>query len=208
MLDALAARGTRFRDCDTAAPITLVSHASVLTGLYPPRHGIRDNITFSLAGKIGTVPERLAAAGYDTAAVVSAIVLARRHGLDRGFRRYDDDLGAGYAAGNLVAERPADRTTAAALAVAAGLKPPYFLWVHYYDPHKDYTPPSRFTGLSGPSRLYDGEIAFMDEQIGELLGKLPANTNIVVVGDPARCSASTARRPTASSSSTARGGCR
>src|SRR5690606_16930126 len=75
-LDALAARGTRFARCDTAAPITLPRHSTILTGLFPPRHGVRDNSTFALAPGFGTVAERLRAAGYDTAAVVSAIVLA------------------------------------------------------------------------------------------------------------------------------------
>ena len=82
-LDALAARGVRFVRCDTAAPVTLPSHSTILTGLFPPRTGVRDNGTFVLPAKVETVAERLAAHGYDTAAVVSAIVLARRHGLNR-----------------------------------------------------------------------------------------------------------------------------
>lgn len=182
-LDGLAARGTRFANCDTAVPVTLPSHASILTGLFPPRHGVRDNGTFSLAPRVVTVAERLASAGYDTAAVVSAVVLARRHGLDQGFRLYDDDLGLGYSAGNLVAERTGDRTTAAALAALGQLKRPFFLWAHYYDPHEEYRPPTRLTNLGGPTRLYDGEIAFMDEALGELLKKLPPETDVVVVGD-------------------------
>src|SRR6185295_5087280 len=108
-LDALAARGTRFSRCDTAAPITLPSHATLLTGLFPPRHGVRDNGTFVLTPQVETLAERLAARGYDTAAVVSAVVLARRQGLDQGFRIYDDDLGEGYAAGTVVAERQAEK---------------------------------------------------------------------------------------------------
>ena len=182
-LDALARRGTRFVRCDTAAPITLPSHATILTGLYPPRHGVRDNGTFVLADRFETVAERLAARGWDTAAVVSAIVLARRHGLAQGFRIYDDDLGAGYAAGTEVSERQAEATTAAALAAAGRLKPPYFLWVHYFDPHEEYRPPTRFAELGGPHRLYDGEIAFMDDQIGRLLAGLPKDARVVVVGD-------------------------
>lgn len=184
VLDALAARGTRFARCDTAAPITLPSHATLLTGLFPPRHGVRDNGTFVLAPKLETVAERLAAQGYDTAAVVSAVVLARRQGLSQGFRVYDDDLGAGYAAGTLVSERSAEGTTMAALAALATLKPPFFLWVHYYDPHEEYRPPTRFADTArGPHRLYDGEISYMDEQIGVLLKKLPAETAVVAVGD-------------------------
>ena len=184
VLDALAARGTRFARCDTAAPITLPSHATLLTGLFPPRHGVRDNGTFVLSPKIETLAERLAAKGYDTAAVVSAVVLARRQGLDQGFRIYDDDLEEGYAAGTLVAERPAGATTAAALAALKGLRPPFFLWVHYFDPHEEYRPPTRFAdSAKGPHRLYDGEISFMDEQVGELLKKLPQGTDVVAVGD-------------------------
>lgn len=183
-LDALAARGTRFARCDTAAPITLPSHASILTGLFPPRHGVRDNGTFVLSPKVETLAERLAAHGYDTAAVVSAVVLARRQGLDHGFRIYDDDMGTGYTQGSVVSERTAENTTAAALKALAGLKPPFFLWVHYYDPHEEYRPPTRFADAArGPHRLYDGEIAYMDEQIGELLKRLPAGTDVLAVGD-------------------------
>jgi arylsulfatase A-like enzyme/Tfp pilus assembly protein PilF len=184
-LDALARRGVRFTRCDAAAPVTLPSHATILTGLYPFRHGVRDNGIFTLRAEIETLPERLAGAGYDTAAVVSAIVLARRHALDQGFRRYDDDLGAGYALGTEVAERTADATSAAALAALAALRPPWFLWVHYYDPHEEYRPPTRFAAAGGGrDRLYDGEIAFVDEQVGALLAGVPgAETVIAVVGD-------------------------
>ena len=183
-LDALAARGTRFSRCDSAAPITLPSHATILTGQYPPRHGVRDNGTFALAADAETVAERLAARGYDSAAVISAVVLARRHGLDQGFRVYDDDLGQGYSAGTEVQERPADATTIAALARLSDLKAPFFLWVHYYDPHEEYRPPTRFADAArGPHRLYDGEISFMDEEIGRLLVALPRETVVAVVGD-------------------------
>ncbi len=184
VLDALAARGARFSRCDTAAPLTLPSHATLLTGLYPPRHGVRDNGTFTLAGRFETVAERLAARGWDTAAVVSAVVLARRHGLAQGFRLYDDDLGAGYAQGTEVSERTAEAATDTALAAAGKLRAPFFLWVHYFDPHREYRPPSRFAdAATGPHRLYDGEIAFMDEQIGRLLAGLPKDAAVVVVAD-------------------------
>ncbi len=183
-LDALAARGTRFSRCDTAAPITLPSHSTILSGLFPPRHGVRDNGTFVLDAKVETVAESLGARGYDTAAVVSAVVLARRHGLDQGFRLYDDDLGGGYAAGTEVSERQAEAATEAALAALGRLKPPFFLWVHYFDPHEEYRPPTRFADTAkGPHRLYDGEITYMDSEIGRLLARLPADTSVVVVGD-------------------------
>ncbi len=183
-LDALAHRGALFERCDTAAPITLPSHATILTGLFPPRHGVRDNGTFTLPARVETAATRLHAAGYDTAAVVSAAVLARRYGLDRGFRIYDDDLGAPSAAGAEPSERTAEATTAAALAALSKLHAPFFLWVHYFDPHEEYRPPERLArALDGPNRLYDGEIAFADEQIGTLLAALPSATDVVAVGD-------------------------
>jgi len=133
---------------------------------------------------VETLAERLAARGYDTAAVVSAVVLARRQGLDQGFRIYDDDLGEGYAAGTVVAERQAEKTTAAAVAALGKLRPPFFLWVHYFDPHEEYRPPTRFADASrGAHRLYDGEISYMDEQVGALLKKLPPGADVVAVGD-------------------------
>jgi len=184
-LDALARRGALFERCDTAAPITLPSHATILTGLFPTRHGVRDNGTFVLPANVETVATRLRAAGYDTAAVVSAVVLARRYGLDRGFRLYDDDLGPSPAgAGAEANERTADATTAAAVAALAKLHAPFFLWVHYFDPHEEYRPPERIARtMKGPHPLYDGEIAFVDEQIGALLAALPARTDVVAVGD-------------------------
>ncbi len=166
-LDALAARGTRFARCDTAAPITLPSHTTIHTGQLPPRHGVRDNGTFSLPQEAVTVAERLAARGYDTGAVVSATVLARRYGLAQGFRLYDDDL---EQQGPGASERPADAANRAAQALLDQLKPPFFLWVHYFDPHEPYAPPSEFLAAAqGPHAAYDGEIAFMDAQLGQLL---------------------------------------
>ena len=183
-LDALAARGVRFARCDTAAPITLPSHTTILTGLFPPRHGVRDNGTYVLSPSVETVAERLKARGYDTAAVVSAVVLAKRYGLDQGFRIYDDDLGVGGSGGAPVAERGAEAATNAAVKVMAGLKAPFFLWVHYFDPHEEYRPPARFARAArGPHALYDGEISYMDEQIGALLQKLPAGTDVLAVAD-------------------------
>lgn len=183
-LDALAARGVRFARCETAAPITLPSHATIMTGLLPPRHGVRDNGTFSLSKSVPTLATVLAGNGYDTAGVVAAIILAQHFGLNNGCRIYDDDLGEGYGAGTIVEERDAEHATDAALKALASLRSPFFLWVHYFDPHAEYRPPSRFAdSMKGPHRLYDGEIAFVDEQVGRLLATLPANTVVLAVGD-------------------------
>ena len=183
-LDALAARGVRFAQCDCSAPITLPSHATILTGMYPPRHGVRDNATFVLKSEVETLAERLRSSGYDTAAVVSSIVLAHRFGLGQGFDSYNDDFNEGPTSGTAVEERSAENATTAAIQVLHRMTPPFFLWVHYFDPHAAYRPPPPFdTGFGGPNRSYDGEIASMDSQIGRLVARLPQATVVAVVGD-------------------------
>lgn len=185
VLDRLAARGVRFARVDAAAPITLPSHASILTGLLPPRHGVRDNGAFRLAGEHRTVTEALAERGYDTAAVIAAVVLARRYGLDQGFAAWDESFAEpAESAPEAAEERDAAAVTDAALAQLAALRAPFFLWVHYFDPHADYRPPARLLGAQeGDHRSYDAEIAHVDEQLGRLLAALPERTAVVVVGD-------------------------
>ena len=188
VLDELAAQGVRYAWAFTAAPVTLPAHATILTGLLPGRHGVRNNAEYRLGSSVPTLATRLDAAGYDTAAFVSSFVLDARFGLGRGFAAYDDEVettrGSAFAAGNN--ERRADATTDAALAwLARERRKPFFAWVHYFDAHAPYSPPppvdERFA-----DRPYDGEIAFVDAQLGRLLGGLGAareRTLVVVVGD-------------------------
>ncbi len=168
-LDALAADGVLFETALTPVPVTLPAHASMLTGLLPHRHGVRDNGLYRLPADVPTLAAVLASAGYDTAAVVGAAVLDREYGLDRGFRSYDDRVGG--PGGLTIPERPAAAVTDAALATAAGLRPPFFLFVHFYDPHAAYNPPppwaERFAG-----HLYDGEVAYADAEFGRLRREL------------------------------------
>src|SRR5512132_3295611 len=82
-IDRLAAEGVRCTDAASSAPITLPAHSSIMTGLYPPAHGVRDNGNYALGPEAVTLAERLGAAGYHTGAFVSAAVLARRYGLDQ-----------------------------------------------------------------------------------------------------------------------------
>jgi arylsulfatase A-like enzyme len=172
-LDAIAAEGVRFEKAIAAAPLTLPSHATLLTGLYPPRHGVRHNGIFRLASERATLAERFRDAGYATGAAVGAVVLEARFGLDQGFDHYDDDFGAGRASATGYPERRADEVTDAALRWLAGIDRPFFLFVHYYDPHADYEPPApyaeRFRG-----RPYEGEIAYVDSAVGRLLDGLRA----------------------------------
>jgi len=181
VLDRLAREGALVERAVAVAPLTLPAHASILTGLYPPSHGVRDNSDFALPGSATTLAEQMAARGYRTAAVVGAAVLSRSQGLDQGFERYDEPAAApGSAAGGPtpafrpILERRAAEVTDRALASLEVLAPgPFFLWVHYFDPHAAYEPPEPFrTRFAG--RPYDGEVAYTDAEVGRLLAALEA----------------------------------
>lgn len=185
VLDGLARRGTRWARAVTPSPLTLPAHASLLTGLAPPEHGVRDNGTAVLPAQVPTLATALSARGYATAAVVASRVLDRRFGLARGFASYDDKTPAEQIGEYGYPERNARQVTDAALEWLARRPAgkPFFLWVHYYDPHAPYE--SR-DGATQTNRLYAGEIAYMDREIGRLLAELPgggARTLIAAVGD-------------------------
>jgi arylsulfatase A-like enzyme/tetratricopeptide (TPR) repeat protein len=178
-LDALAARGVRFSQAIAPVPLTLPSHTSILTGRTPAHHGVRNNPEFVVPESVPTLAEQFRAGGYETAAFVSGYPLSRAFGLARGFDVYDDrfrreDGEAPYT------ERRGDRTVAAVRAWFGRRQQdqsgrPYFLWVHFFDPHRPYDPPPPFRDRFA-DRPYDGEIAFVDAQVRELLA---------LTGDPA-----------------------
>jgi arylsulfatase A-like enzyme/Tfp pilus assembly protein PilF len=170
-LDALAAAGTRFETVIASAPLTLPSHASLLTGLDPPRHRVRHNGVYRLDGEFETLPERFRDAGYATGAVTGAVVLARRYGLDQGFESYDDGASAKRSGAGGFLERSAAEVTDRALGWLGTAPHPFFLFVHYYDPHHDYQPPRPFAERFAASP-YDGEIAYVDNELGRLLDGL------------------------------------
>jgi choline-sulfatase len=184
-LDALARRGVLFSQAITPAPITLPAHASLLTGLYPHHHGARTNAFYRLDDKHSTLAGVLKKAGYTTGAVISAFVLDSRFGLDQGFQDYNDDLSDAAAhPEQLEPERKADRTTDQAIAwLRKNSAHPFFLWVHYYDPHAPFDPPTPYAQQYAQN-LYAGEIAFMDAQLGRLLDavhKLGVTDNTLVI---------------------------
>jgi choline-sulfatase len=187
VLDGLAARGARFARAMAAAPLTGPSHATILTGLYPPQHGVRDNIVFTLDARHKTLATRLKAQGYRTGAFVGAYPVAAAFGFRQGFDVFTENFkenpqpGAG-------AERPANEVVDDALGWLSRPGPgPFFAWMHLYDPHAPYAPPEPYrTAFAG--RLYDGEIAFTDAQLGRVLAWLKssgkeANTVVAVVAD-------------------------
>jgi arylsulfatase A-like enzyme/tetratricopeptide (TPR) repeat protein len=170
-LDALAARGARFVTAVAHVPLTGPSHASILTGLTPIGHGVRDNGGYVLPREVKTAAEAFGAAGYRTAAFVSGFPLDRRFGFDRGFETYDDHLPRGHDPRRTpYVERLAEATTDVALRWLGAAKDarPFFLWVHYYDPHAPYEPPGTLAERFRASP-YDGEIASVDAQLARLL---------------------------------------
>ncbi len=172
-MDALAESGVRFEQAISPAPLTLPSHASLMTGLEPPGHGVRHNSLFRLPASIPTLAEGMRAAGYATAGFVGAVVLDRRYGLDRGFDVYDDHMVGRRSALVGFAERRADDVVDAVEAWLENAPGRFFLWVHFYDPHAKYDPPAGFASAFA-SRPYEGEIAFVDAQLGRLLAAIRA----------------------------------
>lgn len=186
-LDRLAAEGILFAQAITTAPYTGPSHASMLTGLFPPRHGLRDFLKQRLTEDQVTLAELLRGAGYETAAFVSAYPLQRHYGLAQGFERYSASRwdGGNRADPSPFFERRAEDTIAETLDWLTRREGdrPFFAWVHLYDPHAPYRPPTGFrppTPPLGPDASaaertrwgYQAEVAYMDAQIGRLLGGL------------------------------------
>lgn len=191
-LDSLARDGARFDQATAAVPLTLPSHATILTGLLPPGHGLRNNGAGALPANVPTLATRLSEAGYRTGAFVGAFVLDHRFGLARGFDRYDDEIDRGGTSGAdaLEAERRGDLVVDRALAWLGeqrGGAHPYFLWVHLFDAHAPYEPPEPYR-RSFPGRAYEGEIAFVDAQVARVLAAIDARgetsrTVVIAVAD-------------------------
>ena len=190
MFDRLAAEGIRFEQAYAPVPLTLPSHATMMTGLYPFYHGVRDNGTFRLDDNALTLAETLRQHGYQTGAAVAAFVLDHRFGLDQGFDAYSDDLPANSEFERfMVPYRHAADVVDSAVGwlQTTGKDRPFFLWAHFFDPHFPYLTPLSFPFYQG--HPYDCEIAYVDSQMGRLLAYLedmPSNgrpTVIVVTAD-------------------------
>jgi arylsulfatase A-like enzyme/Tfp pilus assembly protein PilF len=205
-IDRLAERGLKLTRAYSSAPLTLPSHASILTGVSPPRHGVRTNGLFRFGSALPTLATILKNAGYRTGAFIGAFVLDARFGLNRGFDVYDDRYGepkAGEPAD--AAERRAEEVVKPAMAWitqqsnpqspqspnpsinphSAIPNPHWFAWVHLYDPHEPYRAPEPYASQHAP---YDAEVAYTDAVIGHFIADLDAahqldSTVIVLAAD-------------------------
>ena len=187
-LDSIARNGVRFANAYAQVPLTLPSHSSLLTGTYPLTHGVHNNGAYVLPPGAVTLADVLKGKGLKTAAFVASFSVDSRFGLDKGFDIYDDNFqeGTPFKAAN--AERKAEQVYEAFIPWFDKLKDEqFFCWIHLFDPHLPYSPPSPYREQFA-DRLYDGEVAYMDYIIGQVMRKLMdkkllGKTLIVVAGD-------------------------
>ncbi len=186
-MDGLAAKSLVFRRAFAHNPVTLPSHANILTGATPLFHGISDNTGFKLDKRFLTIPRYLRGFGCRTAAFIGAFPLDSRFGLDQGFDLYDDYYGTRNEREFFFVERPAEKVIAPAMAWIGAQPGKWFAWVHLFDPHQPYLPPSPYRERYA-SDPYSGEVAYMDSQLGVLFDflqkrRLAGNTIIILTAD-------------------------
>jgi arylsulfatase A-like enzyme/Flp pilus assembly protein TadD len=171
-IDALARDAVVFERAYAHSPQTLPSHTSILSGRLPFQHGVRDNVGFRVQSSERLLPALLRPVGYVSGGFVSAYVLRRDTGIAAGFDAYDDNLPAASPESSIgQVQRDGALTLAAAERWLGGRQDPRFLlFLHLYEPHKPYAPPARFSRYAP----YDGEIAYADEIVGQLLATLHA----------------------------------
>lgn len=169
-LDALRRDGILFDNAYSHCPMTLPSHVSMLTGLLPTEHGVRNNLGYRFdASKHTTLPQMLKARGYATGAAVSSYVLRADTGLGAAFDFYDDAIPVATSGGAASQHQRSGTATLAAARpwIARQASQPFFFMFHIYEPHAPYTPPEPYR--SRYSEPYDGEVAHSDAIVGELL---------------------------------------
>ncbi|NIM58634.1 MAG: sulfatase-like hydrolase/transferase [Candidatus Aminicenantes bacterium] len=187
-LDFLAANGVMFSDAYSQVPLTLPSHCSLLTGTYPLYNQVHNNGFYYLDHSHLTLAEILREEGFKTAAFVSSFTVDSRFGIDQGFDSYDDTFDANEILKNFRSEKRAEQVfTSFSHWLDQNFDQNFFCWVHFFDPHVPYDPPSPFKEEFA-ERPYDGEIAYMDYYIGRIVDKLKKKnifdkTFIILAGD-------------------------
>jgi arylsulfatase A-like enzyme/Tfp pilus assembly protein PilF len=177
-IDALAARGALFDSAFSSAPITLTSHATIMTGRYPPGHGARHN-GMRLDPGVPTIADTLRQTGFATAAFVAAFPLDRRFGLSKGFETYSDRMPRSPQ-GHLASERPGRVVVDEAIAwLREHRAGRFFLWVHLFEPHAPYGDPSDHRPVAA---RYDDEVAEADRQTVRLIESLGSDASSTLIG--------------------------
>ena len=186
-LDRIARRGVQFEHGLASCPLTLPSHATMLTGLEPPEHGIRDNGIYRLREDLPTLATALSSRGFRTAAFISGFPLAARFGLHRGFEVYDDHLGGDDQNPFIVASRTGVEVNANAQRWIDSLPKDarWFGWTHFFDAHEPSEATAALIRASGRDS-YRADIALTDQYVGRLLRSVQSLDRppwILIVGD-------------------------
>ena len=185
-IDAIAEQGILFENTVSPVPLTLPAHSSMLTGTIPPYHGVHDNLDYRLGQSNLTLAEILKDNGFATGAIVSSFVLNSQFGIDQGFDYYNDQFEEEVEA--LIEERRGQEASRFACNwLAENKDKPFFLFLHYYDPHTKYAPPEPFKSIYA-GNLYAGEIAYTDDCISQVIRRLKEldlydSTLLIIVGD-------------------------
>lgn len=183
-LKKLSEKGINFENSYTPTPLTLPAHSTLLTGIYPHNLGVYDNLNSALSSEFKTIPEILKENGYNTIGIISSYILSSSFGTSQGFDSFEEisfeELKGGTTA---IPERDAKETTDLALKYLKNTKKPFFLFIHYFDPHIPYTPPEPFKSKFKDS--YDGEVAYVDREIERLFNSYPEikNSWIFILSD-------------------------
>lgn len=167
-IDHVASEGVLFETCIAQTPLTLPSHTSILSGSYPMYHQVRDNGGFLVPESLEFISEILQKQGFTTAAFIATYVLHSKWGFNQGFNMYSDDFDLTkykkISLGN-VQKRADEVLDDAKKWLADNKNKKFFTWIHLYDPHTPYTPPSPFKEkFSG--QPYRGEVEYMDYELG------------------------------------------
>jgi len=186
-IDAVAEEGIVFKNALAPIPLTLPAHCSMLTGTYPLYHGVHDNHDYSFAEFNTTIAEILRNSGYSTAAIVSSFVLDKKFGISQGFDSYNDKFERPIGPGKSLQRRGDEASRFACSYLDQHQNDPFFLFLHYFDPHDAYIPPEPFASEYADN-LYAGEIAYTDHCIAQVIDKLKSlglydSSLIIIVGD-------------------------
>jgi arylsulfatase A-like enzyme/lipopolysaccharide biosynthesis regulator YciM len=193
-IDKIAEEGVLFETCIAQTPLTLPSHTSILSGTYPLYHQVRDNGGFLVPRSLRLISEMLKEKDFSTSAFIASYVLHSKWGINQGFDTYNDDFDLtkfkSFSLGNI--QKRADEVLGSARAWLTDHKKNhndkrFFTWIHLYDPHTPYDPPSPFKEKCA-GKPYRGEIEYMDHQLGLFFQYLKDeglydNSLIIMIGD-------------------------